>query len=115
MLLKQRLFIDSLEQVTLPTNMKRGSRILAIRKKDVIPENTFLDFATTTSSFVKVAEYKMRHEGYKDIKFCNIINEYSQSFIKQTKEILGKDSCYIKFYMSIDDLIKDFKERKKNL
>lgn len=61
------------------------------------------------------SKYKMRHEGYKDIKFCNIINEYSQSFIKQTKEILGKDSCYIKFYMSIDDLIKDFKERKKNL
>lgn len=113
MLLKQKLGIDSLEQVALPTKMRRGSRILAVRKTNSNLEGTYLDFATTTSSFVKVAEYKMRHEEYKSMKLDSIVNEYSQSFIRQTKGILDKDSCYVKFYTSIDDLVDNLEKKNR--
>ena len=106
LLLKQKLQIDSIVQVTLPTSMKRGSRIMTIRKQNAPFDGMYLDFATTTSSFIKVAEYKKGHEEYKELSLNEIIEGYSVSFIRQTKELLERDSIYVDFYLSVDELVQ---------
>ena len=70
----------------------------------------YLDFATTTSSFIKVAEYKRKHEEYSDMTLDEIIEGYTHSFIRQTKQLLERDSIYVSFYTSVEELAGDLQK-----
>ena len=105
-LFKQKLQIDSIGVITLPTYMKRGSKIMALRKQGAYFDGTIIDFATITSSFIKVAEYKKENEAYNKQSLSEIIEGYSLSFIEQTKEVLERDSVYVHFYLSTEDLVR---------
>lgn len=86
--------------------MHRGSPIFRIASADsVISGNAYLDFASTTTSFVGIAEYKKRHEFYHSYSVDNIIREYTDAFIKITNEELKNDSVYVSFYTDKDALI----------
>ena len=102
--LKKKFQIDSIVNITLPTVMKRGTRVMVMYKGGSPIGGVFLDFATTTTSFVRVAEYKRAHEEYKSLSLDEIIYGYAESFIKQTNQLLERDSVYVKFYTSVEDI-----------
>ena len=107
--LKQRIGIDSLTLTHLPTSMKRGSRILMLTKDgDVIP-GVYIDFASTTTSFFKIAEYKKDHPAYHNVSIDDIIDEYTNEFIIQTNEKLKSDSTYVKFFTDKEDLVNELR------
>lgn len=103
--------IDSLKQITLPTTMRRGSRIMVMMKNGHVIPDHYIDLATTTSSFVKVAEYKRGHKEYKYIETSQLIAEYSNSFMRQTNEMLEGDSVYVRFYLSSHEIIDSLSMR----
>ena len=105
--ISSRLDVDSLITKTLPTVMKRGSRIIVMMKEGRDVSCNYIDFATTTSSFLKVAEYKKKHDEYEMIPISQLISDYSISFMKQTKELLEDDSIYVKFYLSATDMVEE--------
>lgn len=106
---KQELGVDSLSLIQLPTAMKRGSRIHMLMKNgDYIP-GVYIDFASTTTSFFKIAEYKKDHPAYQNISFDEIINEYTEEFIVQTNKKLETDSIYVKFYTEKNDLVNELR------
>lgn len=107
--LKQTISIDSLTLTQLPTSMRRGSRIFMLAKNgDRIP-GIYIDFASATTSFFKIAEYKKSHPAYHHVSIDEIINEYTEEFISQTNEKLETDSIYIKFFTSKDDLVDELR------
>lgn len=110
----QMLGIDSLSFVTLNTHMKRGSKITIINSSDSVFNNVYLDFATTTSSFKGIAEYKRENEHYKQTSINELINEYAKTFIAETNDELKDDSVYVEFYTSGRDLINRLKEYRRN-
>lgn len=79
---------------------------MALRKQGAYFDGTIIDFATITSSFIKVAEYKKENEAYNKQSLSEIIEGYSLSFIEQTKEVLERDSVYVHFYLSTEDLVR---------
>lgn len=107
--LKQQIGIDSLTLTHLPTSMRRGSRILTLTKDgDGIP-GIYIDFASTTTSFFKIAEYKKNHPAYHNVSIDDIIDEYTNEFIIQTNEKLKSDSAYVKFFTDKNDLINELR------
>ena len=89
--------------------MKRGTIISRICSKDEKYNNVYIDFATTTSAFLDVARYKKENISYKDFSLNDIIAEYSNIFIEQTKNELESDSMYIKLFTNIDEMVECIK------
>ena len=108
-MLSDKLDIDSLTNVKLPTSMKRGTIITRICSKDEKYNNIYIDFATTTSAFLDVARYKKENITYKDFSLNDIIAEYSKIFIKQTKNELESDSMYIELFTNIDEMVESIR------
>ncbi len=106
----KQLGADSLKFLRLPTFMKRGSTVTTICTKDNKYNNIFLDFASTTSSFLEVAEYKKLHEAYRQTDIDDLILEYANTFVSEAKQKLQKDSVFVDFYFSQDDLVSRLKE-----
>lgn len=107
--LKQELGIDSLTLTHLPTAMRRGSPVHMLTKNgDCIP-GIYIDFASTTTSFFKIAEYKLQHPDYQSVSSDEIINEYTEEFINQTNEKLETDSIHVKFFTEKNDLVNELK------
>lgn len=106
----KQLDADSLKFLRLPTFMKRGSTVTTICTKDNKYNNIFLDFASTTSSFLEVAEYKKLHEAYRQTDIDDLILEYANTFVSEAKQKLQKDSVFVDFYFSQDDLVSRLKE-----
>lgn len=113
--LKNELNIDSLTISHLPTATKRGSHIHRLMKNGEILPCIYLDFASTTSSFAEIAEYKKQHHTYKLSDIDDIIYEYTQEFIRQTQDKLKSDSVFVRFYTNRNSFIKDIKEYMKNI
>lgn len=109
------LEIDSLSFVTLQTEMKRGSKVTVINSRDSVFRNVYLDFASTTSSFKGIAEYKRENEYYMQTDINDLINEYAQTFIAETKEELRGDSVYVEFFTSRDDLVEGLREYRNKM
>lgn len=107
---KMTLGIDSIPFELLPTNTKRGSRIMRVAKGGKIIEGLYMDFATTTTSFIEIANYKKKNEEYDHTPVDSIIDGYSKEFVRQTRERLKSDSVYIEFYYNKTDLIKEIKK-----
>lgn len=57
---KRTMGIDSISIVSLPTRTKRGSRVMRIAKNGEYLNGVYLDFATTTTSFLDIAKFKKK-------------------------------------------------------
>ena len=101
------LKLDSIGKVTLKTRMPRGSTVhkLYSRKRNKL-SGKYIDFASTTSTFLAIAKLKKQKTIYKDIEVDSMIKEYSDIFVKQANEILGADSIFVTFVTSITEIAK---------
>ena len=85
--------------------MPRGSNV---HKLYASPGNEldgkYIDFASTTSTFLAIANLKKEKIAYKEIEIDDMIKEYTDIFIKQAKEILKEDSVYVTFVTNIKEI-----------
>ena len=101
------LKLDSIEQLTLKTRIPRGSivhRLYANSNNKL--DGKYIDFASTTSTFLAIAKKKKEKNAYKDIEIDSMIKEYTDIFIQQTNELLKGDSVYVTFVTSIKEIVK---------
>lgn len=105
--LKHELSIDSICVERLNTTTKRGSTVYRLVKDGEYIPSVYIDFASTTTSFFKIAEYKMKHPEYQSYSLDDIISDYTSSFISLTNKELKNDSIYLKFITDKDVLAKD--------
>ena len=101
------LKLDSIEQLTLKTRIPRGSivhRLYANSNNKL--DGKYIDFASTTSTFLAIAKKKKEKNAYKDIEIDSMIKEYTDIFIQQTNELLKGDSVYVTFVTSIEEIVK---------
>ena len=104
-----KLTIDSINQVKLKTRMPRGS---ILHKMYSSPDNylngSYIDFASTTSTFLAIALKKKENPAYSDIVIDEVINEYTQIFIQQANELVAKSDSsyteYITFVKKLDEI-----------
>ncbi len=89
------LGIDSIAFVSLPTETSRGSRIMRMYKNRKAIDGVYLDFATTTTSFLDIADFKKKNRAYRNTPTDSIIAGYSHEFVTQVKQQLENDSVYI--------------------
>ena len=61
--------------------------------------HVYIDFASTTSTFLSIAQKKQEKNVYKDVTIDDMIKEYTSIFIKQANDLLGADSVYVTFVM----------------
>lgn len=94
---KNELGIDSISVEHLRTTAKRRSSIYRLSKNGEFIPGIYVDFASTTTSFFKIAEYKMKHPEYSMYNIDEIINEYTTAFISKTNQELKGDSVHVKF------------------
>lgn len=105
--LKKELRIDSISVEHLHTNTKRGSHIYRMTQNGKYVPSVYIDFASTTTSFFKIAEYKIKHPEYRTYTMDDIINEYTTSFISMTNNVLNKDSVYLRFITDKEVFVKE--------
>ncbi len=106
-----QLSLDSIKQVRLKTRMPRGSTVhkLYAQSNEAL-NHKYLDFASTTSTFLAIAQKKKKYPEYRDKKVDDMIEEYTEIFIRQTKEELGADSVYVTFVTKISDILTEIKK-----
>ena len=106
-----KLSLDSIRQVCLKTRMPRGSMThrLYVQSNENL-NHKYLDFASTTSTFLAIAQKKKQYPEYKDKNVDDMIAEYSEIFIRQAKEELGADSIYVTFVTKISDILTEIKK-----
>ncbi|MBQ3539043.1 MAG: toll/interleukin-1 receptor domain-containing protein [Bacteroidaceae bacterium] len=101
------LSLDSISRETLKTRMKRGSTLYKLySKSNTNIHNTFLDFASTTSTFLAIANKKKEYSIYRKVEIDKMIQEYTDIFIHQANGMLKEDSVYVTFVTSIGDITK---------
>lgn len=111
-LIKEKLNADSIYSEKLPTIMKRGTIIGRIADDQLEYDDVYIDFASTTSTFLQILNYKK--ERYPSLNEDKVIQDYSSTFIRQTNELLEEDSVYVHFYVSQEEFINGIKNRKQN-
>lgn len=104
------LGIDSIPFENLPTGVRRGNRIMRVVKDGRYIDGVYIDFATTTTSFLNIANYKKKHKEYDSTPIDSIIAEYSYDFVEQTKNSLKSDSVYVKFVFDNNELIEELRK-----
>lgn len=102
--------LDSIRPIKLATRMKRGSTILKLYSStDEKLNSTYIDFATTSSTFLKIAEMKKKDfTYYMDLSVDSMINEYAIEFVKQAKNELKDDSLMVSFITDEKDIVNKF-------
>lgn len=108
------LGIDSIAFVSLPTETSRGSRIMRMYKDGKAVDGVYLDFATTTTSFLEIAKFKKENKAYRDTPTDTIISGYSRDFVTQVKQQLKNDSVYVCFTFSNKSMIDQLKSTVVN-
>jgi len=103
------LGIDSIAFVSLPTETSRGNRIMRMYKDGKAIDDVYLDFATTTTSFLEIAKFKKGNSAYKYTPIDSIIGGYSYDFAKQVKKQLKNDSVYLCIAFSNKAMIEQLK------
>ena len=88
--------------------MKRGTVLGRIATTHFDFSSVYIDFASTTSTFLKILNYKK--EKYPTLDENEVIREYTDTFIRQTNELLGADSVYVHFYVSKNEFVKSIKK-----
>ena len=105
--IEKELSVDSIRFVTLKTRMPRGSSVHKIYAKNNRElDAKYIDFASTTSTFMSIANKKLENPAYKDGNIDEMINEYSNIFINQANELLGQDSVYVTFVKDLSEINK---------
>lgn len=100
--------LDSIRPVKLKTRMKRGSTIAKFYSTSNPELNSiYIDFATTTSSFLEIAKMKKNKYAYKE-GLDSMITEYTNIFIRQSKEELGADSSKVSFIIDKNEIFDRF-------
>lgn len=94
---------DSLYSVNLPTKVKRGTLVGKIASDHDGFDGVYVDFSSTTSTFSQIIEYKKSK--YADIDEDMLVKEYADTYIRQSLELLGKDSLYVHYFTDIDKFI----------
>lgn len=110
---KNVLGIDSISFVHLPTETKRGSQVMRLSKDGKYVDGVYLDFATTTTSFLDIAKFKKRNREYRRTPIDSIIQGYAVEFVTQTKDKIKSDSVYVNFYLDKNDMLADLKQTIK--
>lgn len=101
-----QLSLDSIKQERLMTRMPRGSMVHKLyAQSNESLNNKYLDFASTTSTFLAIAQKKKEYPEYRDVKVDDMIEEYANIFIRQTKKELGVDTLYVTFVTKISDIL----------
>lgn len=96
--LSKQLSLDSISQIHLKTSMPRGSTVHKFYSSSNEKLNhKYIDFASTTSTFLVIAQKKKEKAAYKDVAIDEMIEEYTSIFINQANELLGADSVYVSF------------------
>ncbi|MBQ9357014.1 MAG: TIR domain-containing protein [Prevotella sp.] len=103
--LRMQLGIDSLVVEHLNTATRRGSHIHRMKKDGAYVPDVYIDFASTTTSFYHIAEYKKQNVAYEDFNIDDIIKQFTRSFIRQTNKRLEGDSIYMEFVTSKEEMI----------
>lgn len=99
------LRLDSIKQITLKTRMPRGSNVHKLYADEKNKLNAkYIDFASTTSTFLTIAKLKKDKTVYKNLEIDNMIKEYTDIFIEQAKDILKNDTIHVTFVTSIKDI-----------
>jgi hypothetical protein len=101
---KRRLNIDSVPIVFLPTEAN-GSRVMRIVKDGQYIDGIYIDFATTSTSFFEIAEFKKSNKEYSNTPIDSIICGYANDFVEQSNEQLKSDSTFVKFVFDKQELI----------
>lgn len=100
------LSVDSIRFVRLNTSMPRGSLVHKMYScENINLNNKYLDFASTTSTFLSIAKKKKENPAYKNENIDDMIKEYSDIFIRQAKEELQSDSIYVTFIDRLSDIV----------
>lgn len=107
---RMELGVDSIPFENLSTGAKRGNRIMRIVKGGHYIDGVYIDFATTTTSFLEIAKYKKMHKEYRSVPTDSIIMEYSHDFVEQTKDRLKSDSVFVEFFFDKNDLIEGLRK-----
>lgn len=103
-----QLSLDSIKQVRLETRMPRGSMVHKLyAQSNELLNHKYLDFASTTSTFLAIAQKKKEYPEYRDVKVDDMIEEYTNIFIRQTKDELGADTVYVTFVTKISDILEE--------
>ena len=102
-LIMKELRADSLVSETLPTSVKRGTIVGRIAAGEGRFERVYIDFASTTSTFLQILNYKKQQ--YPELDEDEVIRDYADTFVRQTKELLRADSAYVHFYTSQTEFI----------
>lgn len=109
--IEKNLELDSIEKVHLKTSMPRGSMIHKLySSSNEALNHSYIDFASTTSTFLAIAQKKKEYPVYQEKNVDEIIEEYTDIFITQAKEQLGSDSVYVTFVKKISDISKAMKQ-----
>lgn len=103
--IEKRLSLDSISQVRLKTSMPRGSNVHKMYSS-INPHlnHNYIDFATTTSTFLEIAKMKREHPSYADCDLDDMIEEYTEIFIRQAKEILSEDTVRVSFVRHLSEI-----------
>lgn len=107
-MIKYELQADSIYSENLRTRVKRGTKIGRIASEYADFENVYVDFASTTSTFAQIIDYK---KSRYDIDEDLLVKEYSDTFIRQSKELLGQDSIFVHYYTDRQEFISAIKSK----
>lgn len=99
---------DSVYSENLQTRVKRGTKIGRIASEYADFKDVYVDFASTTSTFAQIIDYK---KSKYDIDEDALVKEYSDTFIRQSKELLGEDSLFVHFYTDRNEFISAIKDK----
>lgn len=103
--ISKQLSLDSISQVHLKTSMPRGSIVHKFYSSTNEKLNhEYIDFASTTSTFMAIAQKKKEKNAYKDVAIDDMIKEYTEIFIKKANELLGADSVYVSFVTEFSEI-----------
>ena len=105
------LSLDSISKVHLKTSRPLGSTVHKLYSShNEALNHKYLDFASTTSTFLAIAKKKKEYPIYDDVTIDYMIAEYTDIFIEQVNDELGDDAKYVTFVTRIGDILTTIKE-----
>mgnify|MGYP003292659030 CR=1 FL=1 len=109
--ISRNLDVDSVCAVRLNTEKERGSNVFRLYRNGLEIPNVYIDFAETTTAFIRVADYKRKgSSAYQQMSDDEIISEYAQSFTRQTMDLLKGDSAYVKVFTDKQEMIESIRK-----
>lgn len=103
--IEKQFALDSVAQIRLKTRMPRGSivhRMYSSQNSNL--NHNYIDFATTTSTFLEIAKLKKNSSAYADYDLDDMVEEYTEIFIRQAKEKLQGDTVWVTFVKEFEEI-----------